>query len=107
MIVTRPDTCEKRPSLCEKLMAGYAKAAAYMHAHPKECIDILKKRMPGMDAAVLTESFQRILKWTPSSTRINEAVFPNSQDFMIAGGMLKTEEKLTSFKDIYTNKFTR
>jgi len=107
MIVTRPDTCEKRVGLCEKLMAGYAKAAAYMHQHPKEVVEILKKRMAGMDEAVLTQSFQRILKWTPNSTKINEAVFANSQDFMIAGGMLKADEKLSSFKDIFSNKYIK
>jgi ABC-type nitrate/sulfonate/bicarbonate transport system substrate-binding protein len=107
MIVTRPETCEKRKSLCEKLMAGYAKAAAYMHENPKESIEILKKRMAGMDEAVLTESFQRILKWTPKSTRINEAVFANSQEFMIAGGMLKADEKLSSFKDIFSNTYAK
>jgi len=107
MIVTRPETCEKKPSLCEKLMAGYAKAVAYMHEHPKESIEILKKRMPGMDAEVLAESFGRILKWTPKSTRINEAVFANSQTFMIAGGMLKEDEKLSAFSAIYSNKFAK
>ena len=107
MIVTRPEFCEKKPSVCEKLMAGYAKAGTYMHEHPKESVEILKKRMAGMDEAVLAESFERILKWTPKSTRINEAVFPNSQEFMVAGGMLKAEEKLSSFKDIYTNKYAK
>jgi ABC-type nitrate/sulfonate/bicarbonate transport system substrate-binding protein len=107
MIVTRPETCEKRATLCEKLMAGYAKAAAYMHEHPKESVEILKKRMAGMNEAVLTDSFARILKWTPKSTRINEAVFANSQAFMVAGGMLKADEKLSSFKDIFTNKYAK
>jgi NitT/TauT family transport system substrate-binding protein len=107
MIVTKPETCEKRPALCEKLMAGYTKAAMFMHEHPKESVEILKKRMQGMDEGVLVASFERILKWTPKSTKINEAVFPNSQDFMVAGGMLKAEEKLSSFKDIYSNKFAK
>jgi ABC-type nitrate/sulfonate/bicarbonate transport system substrate-binding protein len=88
-------------------MAGYAKAAAYMHEHPKETVEILKKRMAGMNEAVLTESFQRLLKWTPKSTKINEAVFANSQDFMVAGGMLKADEKLSSFKDIFTNTYAK
>jgi ABC-type nitrate/sulfonate/bicarbonate transport system substrate-binding protein len=107
MIVTRPDTCEKRPSACEKLMQGYSKAAAFMHEKPEESVAILKKKMSGMDDAVLRESFTRLLKWTPKSTKINEAVFANSQDFMVAGGMLKAEEKLSSFKDIYSNKFAK
>ena len=107
VIVTRPETCEKRPNLCEKLMAGYAKAAVYMHEHPKESVEILKKRMAGMDEAVLAESFQRLLKWTPNSTKINPAVFANSQDFMVVGGMLKADEKLKSFDDLFTNKYAR
>jgi hypothetical protein len=78
-----------------------------MHEHPKEAVEILKKRMAGMDEAVLAESFERILKWTPKSTQINEAVFANSQDFMIAGGMLKSDEKLASFKDIFTNQYAK
>ena len=78
-----------------------------MHEHPKDVFEILKKRMAGMDDAVLRESFTRLLKWTPKSTKINEAVFANSQEFMVAGGMLKADEKLSSFKDIFSNQYAK
>ena len=107
VIVTRPDTCEKRASLCTKLMDGYNRAVAFMHDKPKESIDILAKRMPGMDRETLELSYERLLKWTPKSTRMSEANFANIQKFMIAGGMLKAEEAMSSFGAIYTEKFAR
>lgn len=107
MIVTRAGYCEEKPTVCEKLMEGYARAATFMHEHPKEAADVLRKRMRDMDPELLEASYDRILRWTPKSTRINEAVFANTQRFMVESGMVKESEKLASFADIYTNKYAK
>jgi hypothetical protein len=38
---------------------------------------------------------------------VKEKGLANAQQLMLVGGMLKPEEKLASFKDIYTDKFTK
>jgi ABC-type nitrate/sulfonate/bicarbonate transport system substrate-binding protein len=107
MILTRGGFCDEKPTVCDRLMTGYARAAKFMHEKPKEAAEVLRKRMRNMDPELLEASFDRILRWTPKSTRINEAVFANSQRFMIEGGMLKPDEGLKSFSAIYTNKYAK
>jgi ABC-type nitrate/sulfonate/bicarbonate transport system substrate-binding protein len=107
IVVTRPDVCTDRPSVCAKMVAGVTDAMNYMHDHPKESIEHLAKRMPGMDAGVFAESFELIRKWTPRTAEIKEPAMLNAQQLMLVGGMLKDSEKLASFKDLYTNKFAK
>jgi ABC-type nitrate/sulfonate/bicarbonate transport system substrate-binding protein len=107
MIVTQPDFCDNKPSVCEKIMAGYAKAAALIREKPEEAIAVLKRRFPDMDDKLFETSFSFTRKWTPASLRIDEAVFANGQKFMIAGGMIKAEEAMSDFKAIYTNKYAK
>jgi NitT/TauT family transport system substrate-binding protein len=106
-IVTRPDFCDQKPVVCSKLVAGYEQAMAYMHDHENEARETVRKRLPGMDPAVFDEAWTLSLKWTPRTGRMNDAGWANAQEIMIAGGMIKPEEKLSSFKDIYTNKFVK
>jgi hypothetical protein len=80
---------------------------AYMLDHPTESLEILAKRLPGTDPAVLAESVEQIRLWTPRSGRMDEAYWHKAQEVMLVGGMLKPEEKLASFADIYTNKFVK
>jgi ABC-type nitrate/sulfonate/bicarbonate transport system substrate-binding protein len=107
VIVTRAGFCEEKPAVCEKLMAGYARAARFMHESPKEAAEVLRKRMRDMEPALLQAAYDAILRWTPKSTRIDEAALANTQRFMIESGMMKDSEKLASFAEIYTNKYAK
>jgi hypothetical protein len=46
-------------------------------------------------------------KWTPRTMRISDKGIANAQELMVIGGMLKPEEKLASFAEIYTNKYAK
>ena len=107
IVVTRPEVCVKRPGVCQKLLDGYLEGMLFMHEHPEESIAILAKKMPKIDPAVLEESFDLTLKWTPKTTRMNMKGLENSQELMIVGGMIKAGEKLAGFDAIVTNKFTK
>lgn len=106
-IVTRPDLCAQKPQICEKLVSGYTQAMAYMHDHPKESVEVLQKRMPGEDAEVLAEGFRLMVGWTPRAGRMDDAGWAKAQELMVIAGMIKAEEKLASFKDIYTNQYIK
>src|SRR5262249_12827797 len=43
-IVTRPDTCAKRRSVCMGMGQAMVEAVAYLHQHPAEALAVLKKR---------------------------------------------------------------
>jgi NitT/TauT family transport system substrate-binding protein len=102
---TRPDFCDKHVSICEKLCAGYAAAHAFIHDHPAEALEILRKRMPNVHPDDLSGSFEQMQKTTPRSIKMSDEGLAHAQDLMVIGGMIKEEEKLKSFADIYTNKF--
>lgn len=105
IVVTRTGLCDEKPSVCKKLMAGYTEAMIFMHEHPAESIAILQKKMPKADPSVLKISFERIVKLTPKTTKINLAGLEHAQELMIVGGMIKESQKLASFDGIYTNKY--
>jgi len=106
-LVARPDFCDAKPTICERVVAGYAEAADYLHQKPKESVEILKKRLPAMNPGVFAEAFELVRQSTPKSPRIEEAGLVRAQDFMLVTGMMTEREKLASFKDIYTNKFVK
>ena len=106
-IVTRPDMCPQKPTVCERLVTGYTQAMVYMHDHPAESLSILQKRMPSEDAEVLAEGFKLMVPWTPRAGRMDDQGWTKAQELMVIAGMIKPDEKLTSFKDIYTNDYIK
>jgi hypothetical protein len=63
--------------------------------------------MAGINPDDLTSAFEHVRKWTPRTTKVLVAGLQHSQELMLAGGMIKEDEKLSSFDAIYTNKFTK
>jgi NitT/TauT family transport system substrate-binding protein len=105
VIATRPDLCNEKPSICTKMMKGVTEAMRFMIDNPKESVEILQKKLPGLDNAVFVASFEALRKGTPRSSKISEKTMANAQKLMLNGGMMKDEEKLASFKEIYTDKY--
>lgn len=105
VVVTRAGFCEKKPSVCKKLMAGYTEAMKFMHSNRDESIAILEKKMPKVDHGVLARSFDEIAKLTPDTTKINLAGLRHAQELMVVGGMIKASEQMKSFDAIYTNAY--
>jgi ABC-type nitrate/sulfonate/bicarbonate transport system substrate-binding protein len=103
----RPDFCEKKPSVCQKLVAGYTKAHALIHEKPNEALAVLRKRMPAIDESDLTASFADIVKLTPAKPSFSEEAFNTAQRLMLSGGMLKDDEAVKNFSAMYTNKFVK
>ena len=107
MIDTRADFCDQKPSVCTKMMQGVTEAMRFILDNPKESVEILEKKMPGLDHTVFVNSFEPIRKGTPRSSKITEKSMENAQKLMLQGGMMKDDEKLSSFKDIYTDKYAQ
>jgi hypothetical protein len=78
-----------------------------MHDHPKESLEILGRKLSGLDPAILKEAYDIQLKATPRSTKINNQGMINAQNLSIEAGMIKDSEKLASFDAIVTNKFAK
>jgi ABC-type nitrate/sulfonate/bicarbonate transport system substrate-binding protein len=106
-VMTRPDLCTQRAAMCQTFVDGIVKAMNFLHDNPKESIEILHKAIPGMDPEVFDEAFKVVIAWMPRRGQSDDARFAKAQDVMVTAGMIKPEEKLPSFKDIYTNKFIK
>jgi ABC-type nitrate/sulfonate/bicarbonate transport system substrate-binding protein len=106
-IVTRPELCKQKPTVCARMAKGYIDAMTYMHSNPKESIELLRKKLAGNDDAVFEDSYKLMLGWTPKDGRMTEEGWAKAQELMVAGGMIKAEEKLASFTDIYTNEYIK
>ncbi|OFZ97936.1 MAG: hypothetical protein A3H35_04575 [Betaproteobacteria bacterium RIFCSPLOWO2_02_FULL_62_17] len=106
-VMARTDYCEENAATCSKLVEGIAEAMRFIRSNPKESAELLHKHIPGMDRGVFEKSFALWIKWMPESPRMDDKRFGNAQEVMLQGGMLKAEEKLSSFAHIYTNKFVK
>ena len=107
VLVTRPDTCEKRRTVCEAMGKSFVAAEAYIHDHADEALAILKKRFPTLDDKVLAGAFASIRKISPNPPVISAKGLENAEIFNIQAGLMKADEKLASYDGLYTNAFVK
>lgn len=106
-LVTKPETCEKRKSVCTKMGHAMAEATAYILDHPAEALALLKKRFSTLDDKVLAAGFEQIRKATPRVPITEKAALENGEIYSIDAGLLKPEEKLKSYDGLYTDQYVR
>ena len=107
VLVTRPDTCEKRKAVCEGVGRAFAEGAAFLKDHPVEALAIVQKRFSKLDDKLLQASFEVIRKITPTELLVSKEGLENSEIFNIDAGLMKPEEKLKSYDGLYTNQFVK
>ncbi len=73
VVAAKPDTCEKRKSLCEKMGRAFAEAMAFIRADAKGTLAILKKTFASFDDAVLADAIEVVRKSTPASPAVTHA----------------------------------
>jgi ABC-type nitrate/sulfonate/bicarbonate transport system substrate-binding protein len=107
VVITRPQLCAERRSVCEKMGHALVEAVKFAHERPAETLAILRNHFPQVDPAVVEPSFAVIEKALPATPLIVEAAIANGDRLNIEAGFMKPEEKLTSYKELFTNEFLR
>ena len=107
VVATKPETCAKKPGLCEAVGATFVEAAAMMHAHPDEAEALLKKRFPQLDEKVFHAAFQTELKMTPTFPAPTAKGIENTDNYNVAAGLMKPEDKLPSYDKLFTDKYLK
>ena len=107
VILVRPETCEKRKSVCEAVGHASAEAMQFLKDHPDEALAILKKRFPALDDKLLAVSFDAIRKITPVPPIVSAKGLENADLFNIESGLMKADEKLKSYDGLYTDAYVR
>jgi ABC-type nitrate/sulfonate/bicarbonate transport system substrate-binding protein len=107
VVVTRPETCQKRKAVCEAMGRSFVEAEAYIQDHPSEALALLKKRFSTLDDKVLAAAFDAIRKISPSPPIVNKKGMENAEIFNIDAGLMKPEEKLASYDGLSTDEFVK
>jgi ABC-type nitrate/sulfonate/bicarbonate transport system substrate-binding protein len=107
VVATKPETCEKRKSICEKMGAAFSEALAYIRNDPKGTLEILKKTFGKFGDAVLADAVDVVRKATPVSPAITAAQLANAENFNVEARLMKPEDKLKSYDGLFTAAFVK
>ena len=67
----------------------------------------MREHFPQMDAKVAERSFAVIEKSMPKTPIVVEEAISNSDRLNVEAGFMKPDEKLTSYKELFTDEFVR
>lgn len=107
VVVTRPETCAKRRPLCEGMGRALAEAAGFYREHPSEALAILHERFPTLDEKLLAAGFEEVRKMTPSFPAVTREELEKAENFNIEAGLMKPEEKLSSYDGLFTDAYVK
>jgi NitT/TauT family transport system substrate-binding protein len=107
VIATKPETCEKKPKLCEAVGQTFKETSGWMHAHPDEAEAVLKKRFPTLDPKVFHASFETELKITPNPPVPTAKGIENTDNYNIEAGLMKPSDKQTDYTKLFTDKYVK
>jgi ABC-type nitrate/sulfonate/bicarbonate transport system substrate-binding protein len=107
VIVAKPETCEKRKSVCMKMGHAMAEAATIIRTRTADVLAVLKKRFPTFDDKLLAAGFEQIQKGTPEVPTPTLAALENSELFNVGAKLMKPEEKLKSYDGLFTDAYVR
>jgi NitT/TauT family transport system substrate-binding protein len=107
VLAVKPDTCEKRRSLCVKMGRAFAEALAFIRNDPKETLAILKKTFSGFDDAVLANAIEVVRKATPVTPVVTAEMMANAENFNVEARLMKPEAKLKSYDGLFTDAYVK
>jgi NitT/TauT family transport system substrate-binding protein len=107
VVAAKPDTCEKRKSLCEKMGAAFKEAMAFIRSDAKGTLAILKQTFSKFDDAVLADAIEVVRKATPASPALSATELANAENFNVEAKLMKAELKLKSYDGLFTDAFVK
>jgi ABC-type nitrate/sulfonate/bicarbonate transport system substrate-binding protein len=107
VVASKPDTCIKRKALCQGVGAIFREAVGIMLDHPAEALAHIKKRFAQLDERQLAAAFEDIRKITPRALTVSKAGLENAERFNVEAGLLKPDEKLKSYDDLFTVEYVK
>jgi ABC-type nitrate/sulfonate/bicarbonate transport system substrate-binding protein len=107
VVAAKPDTCEKKRSLCEKIGRAFTEAMAFIRADAKGTLAILKKTFASFDDAVLADAIEVVRRSTPASPAVTTQMLENAENFNVEARLMKPEAKLSSYQGLMTDAFAK
>jgi len=106
-VATKPETCERRRALCEKMGRAFAEAAAYIRSDAKGTLAILKKTFTNFDDAMLVDAIEVVRKAAPARPAVTAEQLANAENFNVEARLMKREAKLKSYDGLFTDAFVK
>jgi NitT/TauT family transport system substrate-binding protein len=107
IVVVRPELCEKDAAVCAGIGKSFAEADDFLHDHPAESLAFMQKRFKTLDAKLLSTAFDEVRASTPRPPIPTRQALENADIYNIDAGLMKPEEKLKSYDDIFTDKYVK
>jgi ABC-type nitrate/sulfonate/bicarbonate transport system substrate-binding protein len=107
VLATKPDTCEKRRSLCVKMGRAFAEAMSFIRSDAKGTLAILKKTFAAFDDAVLIDAIEVVRKSTPAFAGVTAEALANAENFNVEARLMKAEVKLKSYDGLFTDAYVK
>jgi len=107
LIYTLPKTCVEKREMCARMARAYAGAAKMIQEKPAEVFEILKKRFPQMDPALLGEAWKRTQTAHAKDIRVTIPQLENSQKVSLVAKLLDPKDALKSFDGLFTDEFLK
>jgi ABC-type nitrate/sulfonate/bicarbonate transport system substrate-binding protein len=107
VVAAKPDTCEKRKSLCEKMGRAFAEAMAFIRGDVRGTLVILKKTFANFDDAVLIDAIEVVRKATPASPAVTAGQLANAENFNVEARLMKADAKLKSYDGLFTDAYVK
>jgi NitT/TauT family transport system substrate-binding protein len=107
LIYTLPKTCVEKREMCARMARAYAGAAKMIQEKPAEVFEILKKRFPQMDPALLAEAWKRTQTAHAKDIRVTIPQLENAQKVSLVAKLLDPKDALKSYEGLYTDEFLK
>ena len=107
LIYALPKTCVDKREMCARMARAYAGAAKFIQEKPGETFEILKKRFPNMDPALLAEAWKRTQLAHAKDIRVTIPQLENSQKVSLVAKLLDPKDALKSYDGLFTDEFLK
>lgn len=107
IVITKPETCEKRRAICEGMGQAMKEAALVLRDHLDEAEAIMVKRLPSVDPKLIAAILPKVREAMPYPPAVSEKSLENSERANIEAGLMKPSEKLASYKGLATDEYVK
>ncbi len=107
LVVVKPETCESRKFICQGVGGALKEAAIFVKDHPDDALALLTKRFATLDPKLIAASFTAMRGITPVPPVPLAAELPNADRLNIEAGLMKPDERLASYADLFTDAYAK
>jgi NitT/TauT family transport system substrate-binding protein len=105
IIMTRPETCQREPEKCKRVVHALAAATRMIHDQPDKALGILSQRFRQMDPAVLAAAWKTVVQAHATDLRVTASVLATGDRVNVEAQLLKPDEQLKSYDGLFTDKY--